>query len=246
MKERVAVVTGASRGIGKAIAQQLHNQGFQVVGISRQMEAAPHIALPIKSDISYVYDHRNIVERVADHYGRVDILVNNAGMAPRKREDILISSHESFDELIDVNLRGPFFLTQAFVNFMLKTTQPESGTNRCIIFITSVSAVSSSPERPEYCISKAGLSMASQLYADRLKDTDIAVHEIRPGIIATDMTAPVKDKYDKQIANGLIPMGRWGQPDDIAKVVVSLANGAIPYATGSVIEVSGGMNIRHL
>jgi 3-oxoacyl-[acyl-carrier protein] reductase len=170
-------------------------------------------------------------------------------VAPLKRVDILETGAESFDRLMSINLRGPFFFTQMVVNYMMECEERKElkdGNKPCVIFITSVSAVASSPERAEYCISKAGLSMAAQVYADRLASTGISVYEIRPGVIYTDMTAGVKEKYDKKIAEGLIPEGRWGQPDDIAKAVVALAGGEIPYSTGAVIELSGGMNIRHL
>jgi NAD(P)-dependent dehydrogenase (short-subunit alcohol dehydrogenase family) len=153
--------------------------------------------------------------------------------------DVLEAGPESFDRLMNINLRGPFFFTQMVVNYMV-------GREGCIIFITSISASASSPERAEYCISKAGLSMAAQVFADRLAGTGIPVYEIRPGVIYTDMTAGVKENYDKKIASGLIPEGRWGYPDDVARAVVTLAVGDIPYSTGAIIEISGGMNIRHL
>jgi 3-oxoacyl-[acyl-carrier protein] reductase len=240
---KVAIVTGASRGIGHAIAIDLSAQGYQVVGISRNIESGEPFALAIKADISDLESHTDILNQIGAKFGRVDLLVNNAGVAPFKRMDILEAGPESFDRLMNINLRGPFFFTQMVVNFMLENKLSE---NPAVIFITSVSAAASSPERAEYCISKAGLSMAAQVYADRLAPTGISVYEIRPGVIYTDMTAGVKEKYDKKIAEGLIPEGRWGQPEDIAKAVSALAGGAIPYATGAVIELSGGMNIRHL
>ncbi|MCX6223328.1 MAG: 3-ketoacyl-ACP reductase [Bacteroidia bacterium] len=261
---KVAVVTGASRGIGFAIAKSLSDKGYQVVGISRNIEPGEPFALAIKADIADIESHATILSQIAAKFGHIDLLVNNAGVAPLKRIDILETGVESFDRLIDINLRGPFFFTQMIVNYMLEREgreeregrkgreereerkEREEEAKQCVIFITSVSAVASSPERAEYCISKAGLSMASQVYADRLAGTGIAVYEIRPGVIYTDMTACLKDKYDKKIAGGLIPEGRWGEPEDIAKAVVTLAGGEIPYATGAVIEISGGMNIRHL
>jgi NAD(P)-dependent dehydrogenase (short-subunit alcohol dehydrogenase family) len=160
--------------------------------------------------------------------------------------DMLEMGSDSFDRLMNINLRGPFFLTQSVANFMLTQEGTLEDYHPALIFISSVSAVASSPERAEYCISKAGLSMASQVYADRLAGTGIRVYEIRPGVIYTDMTAGVKEKYDRKIAEGLIPENRWGQPEDIAKATGALAAGDIPYATGAVIEISGGMNIRHL
>jgi NAD(P)-dependent dehydrogenase (short-subunit alcohol dehydrogenase family) len=241
---KVAVVTGASRGIGLAIAKELDRKGFQVVGISRNIEPGAPFALTIQADVSDIENHALVLSQIAAKFGRIDLLVNNAGVAPLKRVDMLEAGTESFDRLMNINLKGPFFFTQAVVNYMLGREGSE--VVGCIVFITSVSAVASSPERAEYCISKAGLSMAAQVYADRLAGSGIAVYEIRPGVIYTDMTAGVKEKYDKKIADGLIPEGRWGQPEDIAKTVAALACGDIPYATGAVIELSGGMNIRHL
>ncbi|TSA38717.1 MAG: 3-ketoacyl-ACP reductase [Porphyromonadaceae bacterium] len=243
---KVAVVTGASRGIGHAIAVALAAKGYKVVGISRNIEPGEPFALTLKSDIADIESHAKIISEIAGKLGRIDLLVNNAGVAPLKRLDILETGIESFDRLIGINLRGPFFFTQMVVNYMIEREERKEENRPCVIFITSVSAVASSPERAEYCISKAGLSMAAQVYADRLAATGISVYEIRPGVIFTDMTAGTKEKYDKKIAEGLIPEGHWGQPDDIAKAVVALAGLEIPYATGAVIELSGGMNIRHL
>jgi NAD(P)-dependent dehydrogenase (short-subunit alcohol dehydrogenase family) len=249
---KVAIVTGASRGIGFAISESLAKDGYQVVGISRNIEPTSPFALTIQADVSDLESHAGILNQVARKFGRIDLLVNNAGVAPLKRMDMLVADSESFDRLMNINLRGPFFFTQMVANYMIDQEERETlqGSSvllrKSIVFITSVSAVSSSPERAEYCISKAGLSMAAQVYADRLAATGIAVYEIRPGVIFTDMTAGVKEKYDKKIADGLIPQGRWGQPEDIAKAVTALAAGDIPYATGAIIELSGGMNIRHL
>lgn len=243
---KVGIVTGASRGIGLAISESLASKGYQVVGISRNIEPGSPFALAIKADISDIEGHAVILSKIIEKFGRIDLLVNNAGVAPLKRVDILEAGVESFDRLMSINLRGPFFFTQMVVNCMIEREEREEGDRPGVIFITSVSAVASSPERAEYCISKAGLSMAAQVYADRLAGSGIAVYEIRPGVIYTDMTAAVKEKYDQRIAQGLIPEGRWGLPADVAKTVVALASGEIPYATGAVIEVSGGMNIRHL
>jgi 3-oxoacyl-[acyl-carrier protein] reductase len=249
---KIAVVTGASRGIGRAISETLATGGYRVVGISRKIDPGDPFALTIRADIADIDNHTMILSEISSKFGRIDLLVNNAGVAPLKRVDILETGMESFDRLIGINLRGPFFFTQMIVNHMLERKEHKEGqvvvdvNGRCVIFITSVSAVASSPERAEYCISKAGLSMAAQVYADRLASTGIAVYEIRPGVVYTDMTAVVKEKYDKKIAEGLIPEGRWGQPQDIARTVMALAGGNIPYATGAVIELSGGLNIRHL
>lgn len=251
---KVAIVTGASRGIGLATSKALASQGYNVVGISRNIEPGAPFELAIQADMADIESHASILSQIAAKFGRIDLLVNNAGVAPLNRVDILDAGPESFDRLMNINLRGPFFFTQMVVNFMLNGIDGGPGESRAncndggksVIFITSVSAVASSPERAEYCISKAGLSMAAQVYADRLANTGISVYEIRPGVIYTDMTAGVKEKYDRKIAGGLIPQGRWGQPEDIAKAVVALASGEIPYTTGAVIEISGGMNIRHL
>jgi 3-oxoacyl-[acyl-carrier protein] reductase len=244
---KVAVVTGASRGIGKAIAGALASTGYEVVGISRNIQPGAPFALTIQADVSDIDGHASVLNEIAAKFGRIDLLVNNAGVAPLKRMDVLEDGPESFDRLMNINLRGPFFFTRMVVNYMLAQQELDKiGDRACVIFITSVSAVASSPERAGYCISKAGLSMAALVYADRLASTGIAVYEIRPGVIYTDMTAAVREKYDQKIAGGLIPEGRWGQPEDIAKAVVALAAGEIPYATGAIIELSGGMNIRHL
>ncbi len=247
---KVAVVTGASRGIGYAIANALAAKDYKVVGISRNIEPGAPFALTIQADISDIESQTAVLSQIAAKFGRIDLLVNNAGVAPLKRMDILEAGVESFDRLMNINLRGPFFFTQMVVNYMLEGDAVRriggEELKKSVIFITSISAVASSPERAEYCVSKAGLSMAAQVYADRLASTGISVYEIRPGVIYTDMTAGVKEKYDKKIAEGLIPEGRWGEPEDIAKAVAALAGGEIPYSTGTIIEISGGMNIRHL
>ena len=243
---KIALVTGASRGIGRAVSELLAENGYKVAGFSRNILPGKPFAMSIKGNIADIEGHQAVVDRVIDKFGRIDLLVNNAGVAPLKRLDILETTPESYDRLMNFNLRGPFFLSQAVAADMAGRMGTIPDYHPKIIFITSISAVTSSVERAEYCISKAGLSMACQLFADRLAPHNIPVYEIRPGIILTDMTLPVKEKYDKLISKGLIPQGRWGQPGDIARGVLSLAEGAIPYTTGTVIEMSGGMNIRHL
>ncbi len=243
---KTALVTGASRGIGKAISEELARNGYLVVGLSRNIEPGEPFAHTIKGDVSDVGSHEFYVNQIIDQFGQIDLLVNNAGAAPTKRLDVLDTTVESFDRLMDINLRGPFFLSQLIARSMIEKRKVLQDYNPKIIFISSVSAVASSPERAEYCVSKAGLSMAGQVFADRLVSHNIPVFEIRPGIILTDMTRTVKEKYDKRIADGLVPQGRWGKPEDIAKGVLSLAQGAFPYSTGTIIELSGGMNIRHL
>ncbi len=243
---KTAIVTGASRGIGRAISEALANNGFKVIGLSRNIKPGKPFDMTINCDIADIEEHQGVVDQVLGKYGRIDVLVNNAGVAPIERVDVLEAGEESFDRLMNINLRGPFFLSQKVAAAMIKSKSELSDYQPKIIFITSVSAVASSPERAEYCISKAGLSMASQVFADRLSKEDITVFEIRPGIVLTDMTAGVKEKYDKQLSEGLVPQGRWGKPEDIARGVLSLVSGGIPYSTGSIIEMSGGMNIRHL
>lgn len=262
MNKPVAVVTGASRGIGRAIALALSAEGFNLAGIDLSLETSGELTglnelkplvesngvsyLPLKADISDLQNHSRLVSEIVKRFGRIDLLVNNAGIAPLKRLDVLATTPESFDRVLAVNLRGTFFLTQSVVRLMLENIGKIPEYKPKIIFITSISAEVSSPSRAEYCISKAGLSMVSRIFADRLAEAGITVYEIRPGIIQTEMTMPAKDKYDRLIAEGLIPQGRWGQPEDVAKAVVALAKGSFDYSTGMIFEVSGGMNIQRL
>jgi NAD(P)-dependent dehydrogenase (short-subunit alcohol dehydrogenase family) len=199
---------------------------------------------PAPGDIAELETHQNILKAGVDRFGRIDVLVNNAGVAPLDRLDFLDTTPESFDRVLGVNLRGTFFLTQAFARLRLEDLERDSHAK--IIFITSISAETSSPSRAEYCVSKAGLSQLATICADRLAGAGVHVFEVRPGIIATDMTASVKHKYDELIGEGLIPQGRWGTPEDVARAVASLALGDFGYSTGGVFEVSGGMNIKHL
>jgi len=257
----VAVVTGASRGIGRSIALDLAGAGFDIVGIDLALATTSERAgldgladrlaelgasfLPIEADISRLEGHSDIVAGIEETFGTIDTLVNNAGIAPLERNDLLEMTAESFDRVMDVNLRGTLFLTQAIAGRMIGKSHDGEGFSS-IIFITSISAEVSSVNRAEYCVSKAGLSMVATLFADRLVEHGIRVYEVRPGIIKTDMTARVRDTYDELIADGLVPMRRWGEPEDIAKVVTSLARGDLGYSTGTVIEASGGMHIRSL
>ena len=258
---KVALITGASRGIGRGIAISLAKAGFDIVGNSRQydpenkktglfevkknVEAVGVKFLPVKGDISSDGDRQKIVETVLGEFGHIDLLVNNAGVAPLKRMDILETTAESFDRVLSINARGPFFLTQLVAKKMIDQIG-EYNDKPCIIFISSISAYVSSPSRAEYCISKAALSHTARLFADRLAEHGINVYEIQPGIIKTDMTDSVKEKYDNLIDNGLIPQNRWGYPEDIGKAVVSLTAGSFAYSTGLVLEISGGMNINRL
>jgi len=254
----VALITGAGRGIGRGIALELARQGFAVAGcdivfepentaqglfeVKAAVEGEGGTFLAVPADVADLGGHDRLLQVVVDRFGRLDVLVNNAGIAPETRRDILETTPESFDRLMAVNLRGPFFLTQKAARIMSGSAAGR-GT---IIFITSISAEASSTARAEYCVSKAGLSMAARTFADRLAGSNVCVYEVRPGIIKTDMTAPVREKYDKLIGEGLVPQGRWGLPEDIGKAVAALASGAFGYSTGLVLEVSGGMNIRRL
>jgi len=258
----LALITGASRGIGQSIAEHLAAEGFNIAGVARTMgnegvvgtgrsatcvsESHEVEFLPIRADISELTSHATIVSQVMERFGRIDLLVNNAGIAPEKRLDLLETTPEDFDRIMSTNLRGAFFLSQTVAGKMIEIQEKHPEVKPQIIFVTSVSAVASSTNRAAYCISKAGLSMTVRLFADRLAEHGINVYEIRPGIIATDMTAPAKEKYDRQIAAGLIPQGRWGQPTDVAKAVVAIARGYFDYSTGMIFEVSGGMNVQRL
>ncbi len=258
----VAIVTGASRGIGKAIAIRLAEAGYAIMGISRTInspelaaeraaldDAITRFGVDFQSytfDVADIESHQVVIDNIMKDFGRIDMLVNNAGVAPKTRMDLLETTGESYDRVMGINLRGPLFFTQRVVNTMIGLQGKADPYHPRIVFITSVSAVRPSINRGEYCISKAGLSMASSLFADRLAKSGIGVFEVRPGIIQTDMTAPVKEKYDSMIADGLIPQNRWGQPDDIAKTVAAISTGHFDYSTGMIIEVSGGMNIQGL
>jgi NAD(P)-dependent dehydrogenase (short-subunit alcohol dehydrogenase family) len=261
-KKPVALITGAGRGIGRGIALELANNGFDIAavdiifepdnkktGLFEVQEQAGKLGadfFPIQGDIAALAEHEKILNEVIAHFGRIDLLVNNAGVAPLVRQDILEATAESYDRVFQINARGAFFFTQKTAKRLIQQVKESPGPRPSIVFITSISASVSSPPRAEYCISKAALSMTAALFADRLADLGINVYEIRPGIIQTDMTAPVREKYDKLIVEGLVPQKRWGYPEDVGKAVAALAKGLFPFSTGLVIEVSGGMNIRRL
>ena len=202
--------------------------------------------MTVQANIAEAADREHLVAETLKQFGRIDLLVNNAGMGPRVRSDILAVGEESYDEVMGVNLKGPFFLTQTVVNAMLKQEASDTTVTPKVINIGSISAYTSSPSRPEYCISKAGMGMMTALYADRLAEEGINVYEVRPGIIETDMTSVVKDKYDKLIGDGLSPIRRWGQPADIGKAVTAIAEGDFPFSTGEIINVDGGFHMRRL
>lgn len=250
--KKTAIVTGASRGIGRAISLKLAADGFVVIAAARADEekAAAYISeltaispdsIYVSADISSAQDRARLVDTAFSRFSRLDVLVNNAGVAPTERRDILEMSEESMQRLLDINLKGTFFLTQYAAAQMLAHSCGEM-----IINVTSMSAYTASINRGEYCISKAGLAMVTELFAARLASSGINVYEIRPGIIRTDMTAGVTDKYEALIADGLLPISRMGTPDDIAKAVSAVASGALPYSTGEVINVDGGFHIRTL
>ncbi|MGI6082271.1 MAG: 3-ketoacyl-ACP reductase [Limnochordia bacterium] len=254
---RIALVTGGSRGIGRGIALGLAEAGFGVaVGYARNSEAAQEVvrlaqdkgvsAAAFGANVGDDQERGAFVEAVLERFGRIDILVNNAGVAPLKREDILTASEESFDRLASINLKAPFFLTQRVARHMIDLTQRDPQARPKIINIGSVSAYAPSVNRGDYCISKAGLSMVTKLFAARLAEYGILVYELRGGIIATDMTSTVKEKYDALIEDGLIPIRRWGTPEDFSRAVVAIASDALPYSTGEVINVDGGFHLQQL
>ena len=282
-----ALVTGASRGIGRGIALALAQAGYDlVINYARNKDAADEVAAQIaalgrrahlvQADVSVTEDRQKLLDETLTAFGQIDLLVNNAGVAPDVRADLLEASEESFDRLININLKGPYFLTQIVAKQMIEQTKSDEATKARsdeggrqdtsaspapsslrrsvasslppkIISITSISAYTASTNRGDYCVAKAGLAMMTQLYAARLAEHDINVYEIRPGVIETDMTGPVKAKYDDLIFNkDLTPLKRWGQPDDIARAVVAIATNLLPFSTGEVINVDGGFHIRIL
>ncbi|HTV02614.1 MAG TPA: 3-ketoacyl-ACP reductase [Luteitalea sp.] len=258
----VVLVTGGSRGLGRGIAIEAAAAGMSVAftyasngEAARETVGACEAAatdagqrfVAIKGDIGSRDDRAATLAQTLEAFGRVDALVNNAGMAPRVRADLTETSEASFEELLRVNLQGPFFLTQAVANHWLATRYASAlSTGFKVLFVTSISADTASINRGEYCISKAGLAMTSQLWALRLADQGVQVLELRPGIMATDMTAGVKGKYDALIAEGLVPQRRWGTAEDVGRAVRAVLAGAFPFSTGDVIHLDGGFHIRRL
>ncbi|MEW5980055.1 MAG: 3-ketoacyl-ACP reductase [Acidobacteriota bacterium] len=254
---RIALVTGASRGIGRAIAVSLAKCRLDLVlnyagNESAAQETRKQVmglgvqGAVVQADVSSAADRNKLVEFIRSEFGRLDVLVNNAGVAPKVRSDLLESSEESFDRLISTNLKGPFFLTQAVAKWMLELRESVPDYSPAIVNISSISAYTSSPNRGDYCLSKAGISMMTKLYADRLAEFGIPVFEIRPGVIATDMTAGVSAKYDKLIQEGLTPIRRWGRVEDVGKAVEAIVSGHFPFSTGEVFNVDGGFHMRRL
>jgi 3-oxoacyl-[acyl-carrier protein] reductase len=259
----IALVTGASRGIGRGIAVALAGAGHSVAinfasnrdaALARQRlcqaAAPPEAAATFEvfaGDVSASGDREQLLKAVIARFGWIDLLVNNAGVAPAERKDLLEATEESFDRLISINLRGPFFLTQALANLWLAGLANLPARPRPkVITVSSISAYTASVNRGDYCISKAGLSMMTQLFAVRLAEQGIGVYEIRPGVVATDMTGSVKEKYDRLIADGLTPISRWGTPEDVGRAVVAIAKNLFPFSTGEVFNVDGGFHIRRL
>jgi 3-oxoacyl-[acyl-carrier protein] reductase len=255
--KRVALVTGGSRGIGRGIAESLLDSGFDLAingvrnpaavdDVVRELAARGGDVFYCRGDVAIADDRRVILDSVRRRFGRLDVLVNNAGVAPTVRADILEASEESFDRVIGINLKGPYFLTQLIAQWMVDQRAANPAFRGVIVNISSVSATEASINRGDYCISKAGVAMATKLWAHRLAEHGIAVYEVRPGIITTDMTAAVKEKYDRLIAEGLTVENRWGMPEDVGRAVAMLARGELTYATGNVLMIDGGLTLRRL
>ncbi|HCE46286.1 MAG TPA: 3-ketoacyl-ACP reductase [Lentisphaeria bacterium] len=255
--KKVALITGAARGIGFGIAQSLSNEGFDIVvaDVMEEAKAADNMAalkklgaevLYCRGDISSAADRKKMLEDIKGKFGCLNVLVNNAGVAPSVRADILEATEESYERVMKINLQGPYFLTQLAGKWMAEQKKSDEKFTGCIINISSISSTVASIGRGEYCISKAGLSMMTKLYAVRLAEFNIPVYEIRPGIIMTDMTSTVKEKYDKLIAEGILLQKRWGLPEDIAKAAAMMARGDIAYSTGQVIMIDGGFTVERL
>jgi len=254
----VALITGSRRGIGLGIAVELAKAGYKIVingtaaledshdSIHAVESAGAADCHYIQADISKTSERAAIIAEVRSKFGKLNVLVNNAGVAPSPREDILVAEEESFDRLLRINLKGPYFLTRDIANWMVEQQKTRPEQKYKIINISSINAFTASPSRGEYCISKAAIGMMTALYAIRLAEYGIGVFEIRPGITKTDMTAIVSDKYDKLISEGLVPIARWGLPEDIGKAVVALCKDYFPYSTGEVINVDGGFHLKTL
>ena len=247
--KKIAVVTGSSRGIGRGIADLLHEEGYQAVYSGTHPQRPEN--LPADRDyfpcnIAQEADRDALFAYVEEKYGRLDVLVNNAGVAPLVRRDILEATQESFDRVLGVNLRGTFFMCQAAANRMIEGLKTLPDYHPRIVNIGSMSAYTSSPSRGEYCISKAGVGMVTKLFADRLAEYGIPVFEVRPGIIDTDMTRVVHEKYDRLIEGGLLPVKRFGRPEDVGRMVLACCSGLLDYSAGQVLDADGGFALRRL
>jgi NAD(P)-dependent dehydrogenase (short-subunit alcohol dehydrogenase family) len=256
-QRKVALVTGGRRGIGFGVARKLAADGFDlaIAAVSDPAAAEKEMdelrafggeVLYCRCDVSDKSDRVALVAAVREKYGRLNVLVNNAGIGPATRDDILEATEENFERVIKVNLQGPYFLTQLVGNYMAEQKKADESFEGAVVFVTSISSTVASINRGEYCMSKAGLSMAVKLWAVRLAEFGIPVYEVRPGIIATDLTAGVKEKYDRLFAEGIALQRRWGTPEDIGKIVASIARGDIAYSTGQVITADGGMHVQIL
>lgn len=258
MNGKCALITGGSRGIGLGIAHALGKAGYNLVvnGVREESEVADVLSgmasaygikvVYARGSISSALDRESVIRVANEAFGAINVLVNNAGVAPKQRLDLLETTQESYRYVVETNLEGPFFLTQAVARQMAEKKAADPGFEASIVFVTSISSTVTSINRGEYCVSKAGLSMVSSLFAVRMAEYDIPVYEIRPGVIATDMTSKVQSKYDQLFENGMALQRRWGTPDDVGKAVAAVVTGAFPYSTGQVILVDGGMNIPRL
>jgi len=257
MSSKAALITGASRGIGRGIAVEVARVGYDILvnyvgnreaaletkalveGVGRRAEVC-------QANVARREDADRLAQFGMEAFGRIDLLVNNAGIAPKVRADLLEATAESYDEVMATNLRGPYFLTQTVANRMIEMVRAGVVSSPRIVNISSISAYTSSPSRGEYCVSKAGVGMMTKLFADRLAEHGITVNEVQPGIIETDMTGPVRARYDKLIAEGLTPIRRWGRPEDVGKAVAAIAAGYFDFTTGAAIPVDGGFHLRRL
>lgn len=257
MTQRLALVTGGTRGIGRGIAAALAREGLdlflagrrpaiEVTAVLDELRALGAAVHYHAVDLEHEHAPIELIDAVRRVAGRLHVLVNNAGVGPAQRLDLLDATPQSFDRVLAVNLRAPYFLAQAAARWMIEQRGSDPQHQGCIVQISSISAVVASPDRGEYCVAKAGLSMATQLFAARLGEHGIPVYELQPGIVATDMTARVKEKYDQKIAQGLLVEPRWGTPEDIGRAVAALVRGDLPYATGQVIRQDGGLTLRRL
>lgn len=244
--KRIALVTGGTRGIGLGIAQALQRDGFEIAACGIRATCEHKEFFYCQCDVGEAAARARMLDAIRQRFGRLDVLVNNAGIAPKVRADILDATEESFEQVLRTNLQGPYFLTQGVAKWMIEQKKADAKFGGCIVNVSSISATVVSVNRGDYCISKAGVAMASLLWAARLGEFEIPVYEVRPGVIKTDMTSAATAKYDNLLAEGLAIQRRWGTPEDVGKVVAALARGDMPYSTGAVIMVDGGLTVQRL
>lgn len=244
--KRIALVTGGTRGIGLGIARALQQEGFEIAACGMRATCEHKEFFYCQCDVGDAGARVRMLDAIRQRFGRLHVLVNNAGVAPNERRDILDATEESFEQVLRANLQGPYFLTQAVAKWMVEQKKVDANYGGCVVNISSISATIASVNRGDYCISKAGVAMATQLWAARLGEFEIPVYDVRPGVIKTDMTSPVTGKYDKLLAEGLTIQRRWGTPEDVGRAVAALARGDMPYSTGAVILVDGGLTIQRL